>query len=135
VGIDHTIDAKHDIFEQLKAIIPDDLPTVVFDATGNAASMMKSFEYVAHGGKLVFVGLFEGNVRFYDPEFHKRELTLLASRNALKQDFDYVIGALESNQIEVESWITNRVSPEEMIRDFPEWLNPANGTFKAMLHL
>ena len=59
------------------------LPTVVFDATGNAASMMKSFNLRgANGGKLVFVGLFQGDVTFNDPEFHRRELTLLASRNA-----------------------------------------------------
>ena len=57
----HVIDAKHDVREQLRTIVPDDLPTVVFDATGNAKSMMNSFDYAAHGGRLVFVGLHQGN--------------------------------------------------------------------------
>ena len=94
--------------------------------------MMKSFSYVAHGGRLVFVGLFQGDVTFNDPEFHRRELSVLASRNATAQDFDKVIAALESRKIDVKPWITPSPSPEQMILDFPTWLDPANGVVKAM---
>jgi threonine dehydrogenase-like Zn-dependent dehydrogenase len=94
--------------------------------------MMKSFSYVAHGGRLVFVGLFQGDVTFNDPEFHRRELTLLASRNATAEDFRRVMEALESKAIDVKPWITYSPSPEDMIRDFPTWLDPANGVVKAM---
>jgi threonine dehydrogenase-like Zn-dependent dehydrogenase len=97
--------------------------------------MMKSFEYVAHGGRLVFVGLIQGDVKFHDPEFHRRELSLLASRNATPQDFNQVISALESRQLDVMPWITHRASPEQMIEDFPYWLDPATGVIKAMLSL
>ncbi|MBA3872022.1 MAG: zinc-binding alcohol dehydrogenase family protein [Anaerolineae bacterium] len=131
-AIEHLIDGKGDVLEQLKAAIPDGLPTVVFDATGNPTSMMKSFSYVAHGGRLVFVGLFQGDVTFHDPEFHRRELTILASRNATAQDFKVVMDALESKKIDVKPWITDSPSPEAMIRDFSTWLNPANGVVKAM---
>jgi 2-desacetyl-2-hydroxyethyl bacteriochlorophyllide A dehydrogenase len=133
-GVAHCIDAKLDVLEQIKAITPDDLPTVVFDATGNAQSMMKSFEYVAHGGRLVFVGLFQGDVTFHDPEFHRRELSLLASRNATAQDFNQVIAALEHKRVDVKPWITHRVSPEQMVQDFSIWLDPKQGVVKAMLH-
>lgn len=132
VAIERCIDGKQDVIEQLQAIVPDRLPTVVFDATGNAASMMKSLKYVAHGGRLVYVGLFQGDVTFYDPEFHRRELTLLASRNANPQDFNQVIAALEQKQLDVLPWITYCPSAEQMINDFPTWLDPANGVVKAM---
>ncbi len=131
-AIEHCLDGKQDVLEQFKAVIPDGVPTVVFDATGNAASMMKSFGYVAHGGKLVFVGLFQGDVTFNDPEFHRRELTLLASRNATAADFKQVMDALETKKIDVKHWITYSPSPEDMIRDFSSWLDPANGVVKAM---
>jgi 2-desacetyl-2-hydroxyethyl bacteriochlorophyllide A dehydrogenase len=134
-GTANYIDAKHDVLEQLKAIVPNDLPTVVFDATGNVQSMLKSFEYVAHGGRLLFVGLFQGNVRFHDPEFHRRELSLLASRNATPEDFSQVISALENRQLDVKPWITHYASLEQIIEDFPNWLDPANGVIKAMLSL
>lgn len=131
-AVEHCIDAKRDVLEQLNAIIPDDLPTAVFDATGNAASMMKSFGYTAHGGRLVFVGLFQGDVIFHDPDFHRRELSILASRNATAQDFKQVIAVLESQKFDMKSWVTRSASPEQMIREFPTWLNPTSGVVKAM---
>jgi 2-desacetyl-2-hydroxyethyl bacteriochlorophyllide A dehydrogenase len=131
--IAYMVDGRQDIMEQLKAINPHDLPTVVFDATGNAQSMMNSFDYVAHGGRLVFVGLFQGEVRFADPEFHRREMTLLASRNATLRDFQHVIGALEGGQVDVSAWTTHRVSADQIIGDFPKWIEPNSGVFKAML--
>ena len=39
-----------------------ELPTVVFDATGSATSMASSFSLVAHGGRLVFVGLVQDDI-------------------------------------------------------------------------
>jgi 2-desacetyl-2-hydroxyethyl bacteriochlorophyllide A dehydrogenase len=132
-GIEYSVDAKGDVLEQLKEIIPNDLPTVVFDATGNAQSMMKAFQYTAHGGKLVFAGLFQGDVTFNDPDFHRRELTLMASRNATAQDFNTVIHALETGRIKIGSWITHHASPAQMIDVFPSWLEPSSGVVKAMI--
>lgn len=132
-GIEFAIDAKGDVLEQLNAINPVELPTLVFDATGSAQSMMKAFEYVAHGGRLVFVGLFQGDMTFNDPEFHRRELTLLASRNATRQDFNTVLRALETRRINVAPWVTHRAAPKQLVQDFPSWLEPATGVVKAML--
>jgi threonine dehydrogenase-like Zn-dependent dehydrogenase len=76
----HVINAaSKNPLEALKQITSGDLPTAVFDATGNPKSMMGAFEYPANGGRLTFVGLFPGEVTFNDPNFHRRELTLLAS--------------------------------------------------------
>lgn len=132
-GIEYGIDAKRDILEQIHAIAPNDLPTVVFDATGNAQSMMKAFDYTAHGGRLVYVGLFQGDVTFHDPEFHRREQMLMATRNATTQDFNHVIHTLETRSIDIRSWVTHRASPAEMVREFPSWLEPSTGVIKAML--
>ena len=42
--------------------------------------MTNAFRYITQGGKLIFVGLFPGELTFSDPDFHKRETTLLSSR-------------------------------------------------------
>lgn len=133
-GIEYAVDARQDVMEQLRAVIPDDLPTVVFDATGSPQSMMRSFDYVAHGGRLVYVGLFQGDMTFHDPTFHRRELTLLASRNATAADFDTVIRSLEARQINSAPWITHRASAQQMIKEFASWLQPATGVVKAVLN-
>jgi 2-desacetyl-2-hydroxyethyl bacteriochlorophyllide A dehydrogenase len=80
--------------------------SVVFDATGNAQSMSSSISLAAFGGKIVFVGITTAPVILDDPLFHRRELTLLASRNALPTDFPYIIKLIESGQIRVEQWIS-----------------------------
>ena len=79
--------------------------STVFDATGNAQSMSSSISLAAFGGKIVFVGITTAPVILDDPLFHRRELTLRASRNALPTDFPYIIKLIESSQIRVEQWI------------------------------
>jgi 2-desacetyl-2-hydroxyethyl bacteriochlorophyllide A dehydrogenase len=112
-----------------------DFPTVVFDATGSAGSMMHSFQYVAHGGKLVFVGLVKADIAFSDPEFHKREMTLMGSRNATREDFDKVMQAVASGAIDVSGYITHRASFAETIGQFEGWLKPESKVIKAMVEL
>jgi threonine dehydrogenase-like Zn-dependent dehydrogenase len=133
LGIEHCINAKEDIQEQLRIITADDLPTVVFDATGNSKSMHNSFQFVAHGGRLSFVGLFAGDITFNDPDFHRRELTLFASRNAKRQDFEHVLQSLTRSRVDVSTWITHRVSPQGIIEEFASWLNPSSNVIKAMM--
>ncbi|MCR8636929.1 zinc-binding alcohol dehydrogenase family protein [Paenibacillus radicis (ex Xue et al. 2023)] len=134
-GVDHTVNALNQPKEQLAAITGGDFPTVVFDATGNLRSMTDSFGLVAHGGKLVYVGLVKADISFNDPEFHRHELTLLASRNATKEDFDNVMEAVKSGSIDVGSYITHRVPFEQMIEHFDSWLKPETKVIKAMVEL
>ncbi len=136
LGVPHIINgAREDAPETLKQITKGDLPTVVFDATGNAQSMMVSFEYPAHGGRLVFIGLFQGDVTFNDPNFHRRELTLMSSRNAQPQDFTRIIRLLEAGRINTTPWITHRASFADAVRQFPDWVKPETGVIKAMIEV
>jgi 2-desacetyl-2-hydroxyethyl bacteriochlorophyllide A dehydrogenase len=133
MGVDSFVDARQDPVPQLESLLGGELPTIVFDATGNANSMMASFDYVAPGSKLVFVGLVQDEITFRDPDFHRREMTLLSSRNATGEDFAWVIEHLESGRINLAPWITHQVGPEEMIGEFPHWLEPETGVIKAMV--
>lgn len=132
---DYTVNVKNDPLKEIEAITGGDLPTVVFDATGNAKSMESSFQYVSHGGRLVFVGLVKADLSFHDPEFHKRELTLMSSRNATIVDFEHVIDSLRSGHIDTDSFITHRVGFEDMIGSYEAWLKPETGVIKAMVEL
>jgi threonine dehydrogenase-like Zn-dependent dehydrogenase len=116
----HTLPPGADMVEQLRSIGRGELPTVVMDATGNVASMAGTFDLPAQGGRIVFVGLFQGDVGFNDPNFHRRELTLLASRNALPDDFREIITLVESGGINLTSWITHRFDLADTPQRFPE---------------
>ncbi len=127
------INGNGDALAALQKVVADDLPTAVFDATGNPNSMMAAFHYVAYGGRLIFVGLFTGDITFHDPDFHSHELSLLSSRNATAQDFHHVISALEAGQIDLAPWITHRASPDTMIDAFPGWFDRNSGIIKAIV--
>lgn len=133
--VDETVNALHGAKERLAELTDGEYPTVVFDATGNARSMQDAFGFVAHGGKLVYVGLVKADISFHDPEFHKREMTLLGSRNATIEDFAAVQEAVRSGSIDVERFITHRVPFTEMISEFESWLKPESKVIKAMVEL
>lgn len=136
LGVAHLIHSgKEDPLESLRRITSDDLPVVVFDATGNPKSMMGAFEFPAHGGKLVFIGLFQGEVTFNDPHFHRRELTLLGSRNAQPEDFTRIIRLIEEKRIDPRPWITHRAAFDAVPGEFSVWTKPESGVIKAMIEV
>lgn len=130
-----TVLVSDNVLADIEALTDGDLPTVVFDATGNVASMENAFQFVAPGGRLVFVGLVQADIKFHDPFFHRREMTLLGSRNATPADFRRIIALLESGAIDTTPWITHRANFDDLIPTFPDWLNPQNGVIKAMLEM
>lgn len=136
LGVQHAIHGgRENVVDALKAITNGDMPTAVFDATGSPKSMMASFDYPSHAGRLVFVGLFQGDVSFNDPGFHKRELTLMGSRNSHPADFTRIIGLIESGRIDTTPWITHRAPFESVVDVFPEWTKPETGVIKAMIEV
>jgi 2-desacetyl-2-hydroxyethyl bacteriochlorophyllide A dehydrogenase len=119
LGVPHTINPQNgEVDQQLRELLGGELPTALLDATGHPASMQKNFEWVDHGGKIVFVGLFIGDVTFYDPNFHRRELTLLASRNATSATFRQIIDMIEVGTIDTDPWITHRLAFDDVVGDF-----------------
>jgi 2-desacetyl-2-hydroxyethyl bacteriochlorophyllide A dehydrogenase len=90
---------------------------VVFDATGNSVAMGESLRYVATGGSLVFVGLSKDPVSFDDALFHRREITIFASRNSVGL-FPGIIKLVEEGKIDTSHWITHRLPLSQVAYDF-----------------
>ena len=88
--------------------------------------MERGFGYVAHGGTYVLLGLVQGDLTFSDPEFHKRETTLLASRNATREDFEAVLAAIRAGQVPTAALNTHRALLEEVPDLFPQWMSPGS---------
>jgi threonine dehydrogenase-like Zn-dependent dehydrogenase len=85
------------------------MPTVVIDATGSLKAINNGFQYMAHGARYVLVGLQKGDISFSHPEFHKREATLMSSRNATREDFEHVIASMKKGLVQPSNYITHRV--------------------------
>lgn len=126
---------KEALAAAVRGALGGELPTVIFDATGNRASMSGAITLAGQGATIVYVGLFQGDVTFPDPEFHRREITLAGSRNALPADFAHVIDALEHGRVDVRRWITHRATLAGAPDVFPGWTDPASRVVKAMIEV
>lgn len=132
----HTINpATADANAELRNLTGGDMPTVVIDATGSQRAINGSFAYMAHGARYVLVGLQKGEVSFSHPEFHKREGTLMSSRNALRSDFEHVIDCMRKGLINPANYITHQLRFDEVKESFHQLLQPEMGVIKAMIHM
>ncbi len=132
-NVSHTLLASEDTEQNLKEILNGDLPTIIMDATGNPKSMLQTFKYVCAGGTIVFVGLFQGDVVFNDPYFHKKELTLKASRAALSSDFSRIIRLIEAGKIAPEKFITHRLHFDNVPGEFEKLYSQTDSLVKAII--
>ena len=132
--VEHTVNAlSANVTEQLMEITRGDMPTVVIDATGSLKAINNAFQYMAHGARYVLIGLQKGELSFSHPEFHKREGTLMSSRNATRENFEHVIASMKKGEVAPTTYITHRVLFTEVKNEFERWLNPSNGVIKAMV--
>jgi len=127
--------ASEDAAQKIRTITSGDMPTVVIDATGNLKAINTAFTYMAHGGRYVLIGLQKGEISVSHPEFHKREATLMSSRNATRADFEHVINSIKNKSVDPATYITHRTSFDKVKDEFESWLDPANGVIKAMVEL
>ena len=133
--VDHTIVAGGDAPAALAMLSGGEFFDVVIDATGKAGPMAAGFEYVAHGGTYVLVSVVRDTISFADPVFHARETSLLGSRNATREDFLDVLGAMREGLIPTDALATHRASLEESPARFPEWIRPETGVIKALIEI
>ena len=137
MGVAHAVrfTDEAEVLKGLTVLTDGALYPVVFDATGSPKSMCNAFNYVAHTGRLVFVGIVVNDVSFPDPLFHRREMTLFASRNALPEDFDRIIRLIEEGRIDTRPWITHRTPFADLIGNFPSYTKPETGVIKAVVEV
>jgi len=122
--------------ERLGALTNGALADVVVDATGSNIAMAKALEYAAFGGRVVYVGITQQELSFrHAPVMHRRELTLLASRNALPGDFTRTIQLIAERRIDTRPWITHRAPFAEAAQRVPDWAQPESRVIKGIITL
>jgi alcohol dehydrogenase len=137
MGVPDTIHSTGDgsELERFKNLTSGALAHVVIDATGSNKSMGAALNYTAFTGRLVFVGITTQEIAVAHPLMHRREMSLLASRNAHPADFNRIIKLIEEGRIDTRPWITHRASFDEMIDIFPQWMKSESGVIKAIVDL
>jgi len=138
MGVADTLVATGDASDeqQIAGLTDGRMCDLVVDATGSAASMANALKLCSFGGRLVYVGITQSDLVFpHAPVMHRRELTILASRNALSRDFARIIGLIETGTIDTGPWITHHVPFADTIAAFPRLMEPASGVLKAVIEM
>ncbi len=135
IGVHHAVQAGEGDKDALSELTGGEFFDVVFDATGNVKAMERGLEFVAHGGTYVLVSIVLDRISFADPEFHKRETTLLGSRNATAADFREVLEAMKAGLIPTERLATHRTTLANFIDVLPQWMDPSSGVIKAIVEV
>lgn len=135
LGIERTVTVGEHDKAALAAITGGEFFDAVFDATGNVRAMERGLEFVAHGGSYVLVSIVRDRISFDDPEFHKRETTLLGSRNATAADFQAVLAAMQAGRVPTALMNTHRATLAGFVDVLPRWMDPAAGVIKAIVEV
>ena len=135
LGADAILLADANAEENARRLTGSDWFDVVVDATGAAAPIERGFGFLAHGARYVLLSVVRDSLTFSDPEFHKREATLLASRNAQPEDFAEVVRQMQAGRIPTRALNTHRGQLADAVDLFSEWSRPEAGVIKAILDL
>lgn len=114
-------------------MLPDEpAAQVVFDATGNPQSMARALRLARFTGRIVYVGITKEPVPLDDPLLHRRELTLLASRNAQAADFPRILSLIQEGRINTQPWITHHTGWENLPSLLEDLIQPGSQAIKGI---
>jgi 2-desacetyl-2-hydroxyethyl bacteriochlorophyllide A dehydrogenase len=123
LGIEHSFNGNDEtLFEQIKELTNGHFADIVIDATGNKKSIQQQLTFLGHGGKWILIGLQREDLHINHPEFHKREATLMSSRNATKHDFEQVIDKIDRKEIDPALLITHTLDFKEVVNSFSTFI-------------
>jgi 2-desacetyl-2-hydroxyethyl bacteriochlorophyllide A dehydrogenase len=89
-------------------------PSVVFECAGVPGLIQEGIELVAPRGRVIVVGLFDGEDQFVPQLALVKQLKLIFTIAYTRGDFQYVIDALAEGHIDPTPMITSVVSLDDM---------------------
>ncbi len=123
-----------DFDASLRAAFGGSLAQKVIDATGNPQAMNNTVNLIRHGGSITFVGLFKGDLQFSDPEFHKKETTMMGSRNATEEDFAKVGRLMAEGKITAQMMLTHRYEFHALAEIYEQQVIKNRELIKGVIH-
>lgn len=114
LGVKYAVNpVKEDAIEEIKAITNGRMAEVIIEASGNAAAIRSSIDYVAYSGRISLVGWPKNEIALPTAMFTKKELDVVGSRNSFEA-FGESIELVSKNKIDVASLITKTINFDEV---------------------
>jgi 2-desacetyl-2-hydroxyethyl bacteriochlorophyllide A dehydrogenase len=121
-GAAHSINsAREDLHARLAELTGGRGPDVVIEAIGLPETFRAAVEEVAFTGRVVYIGYAKEQVAYETRLFVQKELDILGSRNARREDFCDVIRMLEAHRFPVDDAVTHTVPIDETPAILEAW--------------
>ncbi|MCA9260818.1 MAG: zinc-binding dehydrogenase, partial [Planctomycetales bacterium] len=129
-GAAETVNTKHAaLHDALQPLTDGAGPDVVVEAIGLPQTFRAAVDEASFAGRVVYIGYAKAPVEYETKLFVMKELDILGSRNALREDFEQVIAMLIQGKFPVDRVVTQTVSLADAGRALADWsANPAQVT-------
>jgi len=113
--------ADEDLHARLAELTGGRGPDVVIEAIGLPETFRAAVEEVAFTGRVIYIGYAKEQVAYETRLFVQKELDILGSRNARREDFCDVIRMLEAHRFPVDDAVTHTVPIDETPAILEAW--------------
>ena len=119
-GADHTLDAKENLPQKLKALNGGRLADQVVVCTGATQAALTALECVDKGGTILFFAVPDPTVKVPVPinQFWRNEITIKTSYGAAPTDLEQSLAVLTTGKLNVKDMITHRLSLRQAAEGF-----------------
>ncbi len=118
---------------EVSAITNGDGFDVAIEAVGLPSTFQDCIDATAFGGTIVLIGIGKLNLDFNFTIIQKKELNILGSRNALREDFEQLIEIVRNGEIDLEKIISNIYSFYDAPKAFEEFDKKSGSMLKVLL--
>lgn len=134
-GVQHTIcNTNPEAFAAaVERITGGDGYDIVVEAVGLPSTFQNCMDAVAFGGKMIQLGVGKQNVDLFFTTIQQKELTILGSRNARREDFAEAIEILSSGKLNIDDVVTNMYSLDDAPQAFADFDANAGSMLKVMI--
>jgi 2-desacetyl-2-hydroxyethyl bacteriochlorophyllide A dehydrogenase len=114
LGIKYAVNpVKSDAVLEIQTITKGRMAEAVVEASGSAAAIRSSIDYVAYSGRIALVGWPKNEISLPTSLFTKKELDIVGSRNSFHA-FTESIELVSNHKIDVASLITKTIQFQEV---------------------
>lgn len=136
LGVETVINpTEADLAAEISRLTDGAGPDVVIEAVGLPQTFREAIDLVCFSGRVVYIGYAKAKVAYNTSLFNLKELDILGSRNATRQDFEHVVEFMEKHPDTTMPLISKTFKWEEADQAFAYWVSHRDETFKIMIDM
>ncbi len=134
LGAKHVVNsATQNLQDEVEKLTDGHGPAVIVEAIGLSDTFVTAIDLVAFTGTVVYVGYVKNPVEYITKKFVMKEMQILGSRNAIKDDFKAILEVMRNKNMSLEQLISREVPLSEAGPALDYWKNNTASISKILV--